>query len=146
MLSPTIPTLSQTTLTRTRLHGEYGRHEPAITSRRATLERVGTDNLSALSHFELADQLVQIWIRNDRHLSKLDELKDQIEAARRYLSSAKSHRILGEAYLGRLQEKRSQCLLHVCSDRRLAVALVRESEARRQRSRDGLDRRLAAGA
>jgi hypothetical protein len=97
--------------------------------------------VGALSSFELAERLVQVWIRSDQHLRTLNDLNDKLAVARRYLASANSHRALGGAYLERLRDKRARCLAHLRSERRTALALMKESDAR---SAGG--RRRACGA
>jgi len=105
-------------------------------------DRGATDGLlGALSSFELAERLVQVWIRSDRHLRTLEGLNTRLTRARRYLDSAASRRALGEAYVERLRAKRAACLAMLGAERREALALMKESEARA----DG-GRRRALGA
>ena len=93
--------------------------------------RIATDGvLGALSSFELAERLVQVWIRSDQHLRTLGSLNDRLTRARRYLASAAPRRELGAAYVERLREKRASCLELLRSERRTALALMKESDAR----------------
>lgn len=93
--------------------------------------RVPADGvLGALSSFELAERLVQVWIRSDQHLRTLGGLNEQLTRARRYLDSAPPRRALGAAYVERLREKRAACLAMLKSERRTALALMGESDAR----------------
>jgi hypothetical protein len=57
-------------------------------------------------------------------------LNRKLSAARRYLASANANRALGGAYLERLRDKRARCLAHLDAERRVALALMAESEAR----------------
>jgi hypothetical protein len=84
----------------------------------------------ARSSFELAEQLVQVWIRSDRHLRTLNDLNNKLAVARRYLASTSPNRALGGAYLERLRDKRARCLAHLRAERRTALALMKESDAR----------------
>lgn len=86
--------------------------------------------LGVLSSFELAERLVQVWIRSDQHLRTLDALNDRLTRVRRYLTSTHPHRTLGAAYLERLRDKRARCLALLRSERRTAIALMTESDAR----------------
>ncbi len=86
--------------------------------------------VEALSSFKLAERLVQVWIRSDRHLRTLNDLNSKLAVARRYLSSANPNRALGGAYLERLRDKRARCLIHLREERRTALALMCESDAR----------------
>ena len=86
--------------------------------------------LGTLSSFELAERLVQVWIRSDRHLRALDGLNTRLTRARRYLESAPSRRALAEGYIERLRAKRAACLAMLRSERRWALALMEESDAR----------------
>ncbi|APW62376.1 hypothetical protein [Paludisphaera borealis] len=97
--------------------------------------------MGTLSSFELAERLVQVWIRSDQHLRTLDDLNDKLAVARRYLASATPHRALAGAYLERLRDKRTRCLAHLRSERRTALALMKESD---ERATGG--RRRACGA
>ncbi|WP_165244933.1 hypothetical protein [Paludisphaera soli] len=89
-----------------------------------------TEDLSGLSSFHLADRLAQVWTRNARRLEGLDDLRDRIDAARRHLATSTAGRKLGEVYLRRLLEKQDACRAALRADRRAALALVRECEAR----------------
>lgn len=84
----------------------------------------------ALSSFELAERLVQVWIRSDQHLRTLNELNAKLAVARRYLASTSPNRALGGAYLERLRAKRAYCLVLLRSERRAALSLMQESDAR----------------
>jgi hypothetical protein len=84
----------------------------------------------ARSSFELAERLVQVWIRSDGHLRTLRDLNEKLTAARRYLASANANRALGGAYLERLRDKRARCLALLNAERRTALSLMAESEAR----------------
>ena len=85
-----------------------------------------------LSHFELADRLVQVWTRNEGRIEALDAIRERIALTRRHLASSQGRVELGEAYLRRLLDKQEACLAAIRADRRLATAVVRELEARRR--------------
>lgn len=87
----------------------------------------------ALTSFELAERLVQVWIRSDQHLRTLNDLNAKLAVARRYLASTGPNRALGGAYLERLRDKRARCLAHLRAERRTALALMKESDARTAR-------------
>jgi hypothetical protein len=89
----------------------------------------------------LAEELVQVWIRSDGHLRTLRDLNEKLTAVRRYLTSENANRALGGAYLERLRDKRGRCLALLNAERRRALALMAESEAR-----DVVGRRRACGA
>ena len=88
--------------------------------------------LALLSHFELAERLVQVWIHNQRNLNRLKELGAMIGEADRRLDSSKPGRRLVEARRERLLAERSATLLQLRVNERLASALVDEIEARRR--------------
>jgi hypothetical protein len=104
-----------------------------------------TEDLSGLSSFHLADRLAQVWTRNARRIEGLDDLRDRIAAARRHLATSASGRALGESYLRRLLEKQDACRAALRADRRTAMALVRECEARSGNSASSSPLRRAAG-
>lgn len=89
-----------------------------------------TDSPGTLSSFELAERLVQAWIRSDQHLRTLDGLNARLTRTRRYLDSAPPRRALAEAYVERLRQKRAACLAMLEAERRTALGLMRESDAR----------------
>jgi len=105
------------------------------------LSCVGAGPARIRSSFELAERLVQVWIRSDGQLRTLRDLNEKLAATRRYLASANANRALGGAYLERLRDKRARCLAHLHTERRTAMALMAESEAR-----DSGGRRRACGA
>ena len=101
------------------------------TSRDRAEARAATDGvLGALSSFELAERLVQVWIRSDQHLQTLNDLNVRLTRARRHLASAPARPALGGAYVERLRAKRAACLAMLRSERRTALALMQESDAR----------------
>ena len=88
--------------------------------------------LGVLSSFELAERLVQVWIRSDQHLRTLDALNDRLTRVRRYLDfDSPPHRTLGarRTWSG-CDDKRARCLALLRSERRTAIALMTESDAR----------------
>lgn len=102
---------------------------------------VGAAEVSAspsLSHFELAERLVQVWIRNRRNLNRLEELEARIEAADRRLASARPGRRIVEAHRERLLAERWEVLRRLRADGRLTGFLIDEFETRRPRCRGAL--------
>lgn len=97
-------------------------------------DAIATTPVSAagLTHFELAERLVQVWIRNQRNLNRLEELGARIEKAERRWASTNRGRALVEAHRLRLEAKRRAVLLRLRGDDRLASALLEEIEARRR--------------
>lgn len=85
---------------------------------------------SSLSHFELAERLVQVWLRNRRNLNRLEELEVRIGVADRRLASSRPGRRVVEAHRERLLAQRWEILGRLRADARLAEALVNEFEAR----------------
>src|SRR5690606_35292412 len=85
--------------------------------------------LADLTHFELAERLVQVWIRNQRNLRRLEELEARIEGANRRLASSERGRALVEAHRERPRTERLAILLRLRADDRLASALLDEFEA-----------------
>lgn len=90
--------------------------------------------LADLTHFELAERLVQVWIRNQRNLRRLEELEARIEGANRHLASSDRGRPLVESYRERPRAERLALLLQLRADDRLASVLLDEFEARRRAS------------
>jgi hypothetical protein len=86
--------------------------------------------LDALSSFELAERLVQVWIRSDQQLKTLNDLNEKLTAVRGYLASANPNAALGGAYLERLRDRRARCLARLHCERRSALALMGECDAR----------------
>lgn len=92
----------------------------------------------SLSHFELAERLVQVWIRNRRNLNRLEELEARIEAVDRRLAASKPGRRIVEAHRDRLLAERWEVLRRLRADGRLTGVLVDEFETRRPRPRGAL--------
>lgn len=92
----------------------------------------------SLSHFELAERLVQVWIRNRRNLNRLEELEARIEAVDRRLAASKPGRRIVEAHRERLLAERWEVLRRLRADGRLTGVLVDEFETRRPRQRGAL--------
>lgn len=92
----------------------------------------------SLSHFELAERLVQVWIRNRRNLNRLEELEARIEAVDRRLAASKPGRRIVEAHRDRLLAERWEVLRRLRADGRLTGVLVDELETRRPRQRGAL--------
>jgi len=90
--------------------------------------------LADLTHFELAERLVQVWIRNQRNLRRLEELEARIEGANRRLASSERGRALVEAHRERPRTERLAILLQLRADDRLASDLLDEFESRRRTS------------
>ena len=82
------------------------------------------------TRLELADRLVQIWVRGEERLGELDALGARIRETRRRLAATKDSRGLAEAYLGRLLARRDACRAEARADRRAAAALRQELAGR----------------
>lgn len=99
--------------------------------------------LASLTHFELAERLVQIWIRNQRNLNRLEELEARIEQTERHGASAVAEGSRGGESRPNPGFERLAILLRLRSDDRLASALLDEFEARR-RANDARPRAFTA--
>lgn len=106
--------------------------DPTVAGRSSAPGPSTADALALLSHFELAERLVQVWIRNQRNLDRLKELGASIKRADRRLASSRPGRRIVEAHRERLLAERSAVLSQLRADERVASALVDETDARRQ--------------
>ena len=114
--------------------GERGGSRPSNAGVISASSPLAARALTDLTHFELAERLVQVWIRNQRNLNRLEELEARIERAKHRPASSDPGGPLMEGREERPRAERLAILLQLRADDRLASALLDEFEARRRAS------------